>query len=470
MAMDSAQVAPEWRRPPPTAAQQRADVLVGLGLAVAAVVSFELARSVGLEFKAGGPGRVEQTLWALAVTLPLMVRRRYPIAVMGVVASAYIGLQARLILEGYVSSIALFLAVFTVGAWATDRRIGTAARVVVVVAMFAWVGIALSTTAWQEQLADRERTGLLAPATATLIFVFLTNLAYFAAAWVFGDRAWRHARDRAELVTRNAELAAERHENARRAVMEERVRIARELHDVVAHHVSVMGVQAGAARHVLDSRPEAAREALAAIESSSRSAVDEMRKLLGVLRQGGDVGDPSPPGGDRAGAAGPGATAPDGAPGSRAPLPGVGDLPELVARLDHPASLTAAFTEVGAARPLPAAVSVSVYRIAQEALTNTVKHANARRVDVRLRWLESEVEIEVVDDGRGATAGSPTPSSGLGLMGMRERVALHRGEFEAGPRAVGGYRVRARGTAPADASPPARRRDPATEDSRAATA
>ncbi len=390
------------------------------------MASFELARSAGLEFERS-PGRVEQTLWALAVTLPLCLRRRFPIAVLLAVSAAYIALQARLIFEGYVSSIGLFLAVFTVGAWATDRRLGTAARSVVVVAMFAWLGIALSTTAWSEQLAAKEATdGLLPPVTATLVYAFLTNLAYFTAAWVFGDRAWRHARDREELVTRNAELAAERHENARRAVIEERVRIARELHDVVAHHVSVMGVQAGAARHVLDRNPGAAREALVAIEESSRSAVSEMRRLLGVLRRDGEAGLDGDEGADRV--------------VDRSPLPGVADLPGLLERMDR-TSLAVAFTELGDPRPLPTALSVSLYRVVQEALTNTVKHARARRVDVRVRWLTDEVEVEVTDDGRGSVA---SPSTGLGLVGMRERVSLHRGELEAGPRAVGGYRVRAR--------------------------
>ncbi|MGF1664044.1 MAG: sensor histidine kinase [Kineosporiaceae bacterium] len=434
----------EWRRLPPTRRQQRADLAVGIGLALAALASFEVVRSLGWQL-GEAPGRVEQTLWALGVTLPLCVRRRFPVAVLVAVAAVFIGLQARLILEGFVTGIALFLAVFTAGAWSSDRRVAGAARLVVVVAMFSWLGISLSTTAWEEVVADREDlTGLLPPATASLVYLTLTNVAYFTAAWIFGDRAWRHARDRAELVTRNAELAAQRHENARRAVVEERVRIARELHDVVAHHVSVMGVQAGAARHVLDRDPEAARGALVAIEESSRSAVVEMRRLLGVLRQG----DPEP-GDDGAGR---GREEPA---AGRTSLPGVADLPGLVGRLDR-ASLTAALTEIGDPRPLPAALSVSVYRVVQEALTNTVKHAHARRVDVRLRWLDAGVEVEVTDDGHGSAA---SPSTGMGLVGMRERVTLHRGELEAGPRAVGGYRVRARFPLP-----PAAARDGAARD------
>jgi signal transduction histidine kinase len=440
MSVDVAETGREWQRPGPTRRQQRVDLAVGLGLAVAALASFELVRSLGWEL-GRSPGRVEQVLWALAVTLPLCVRRRFPVAVLVAVSAAFIGLQARLILESFVTSIALFLAVFTVGAWCADRRLAGAARLVVVVAMFSWLGISLTTTAWQEAFADRdELTGLLPPVTATLVYLTLTNIAYFAGAWVFGDRAWRHARDRAELVTRNAELAAQRHENARRAVVEERVRIARELHDVVAHHVSVMGVQAGAARHVLDRDPEAARTALVAIEESSRSAVSEMRGLLGVLRQGGDPEPGTEADGDRA---------TDRAV-DRASPPGLAELPGLVERLDRP-PLAAAFVEVGDARRLPPALSVSLYRVAQEALTNTVKHAHARRVDVRLRWLPAAVEVEVTDDGRGSAA---SPSTGMGLVGMRERVSLHGGELEAGPRAVGGYRVRARFPLAADPGPP----------------
>lgn len=422
MESDGTETGTRWRRPPPTPREARLDVVLGLALAVAALGSFELARSVGLVFDRA-PGRFEQSIWALAVTLPLCVRRRYPVPVMIAVSAAFIALQARYVFEGLVSSSALFLAVFTAGAWARDRRVGLVARLVVVVAMFCWLGISLSLTAWHEVIVDDERTGLLATDTARLTYSVLTNVVYFGGAVVFGDLAWRAARTRNELHRRNAELEVERTENARRAVIEERVRIARELHDVVAHHVSVMGVQAGAARHVLDSNPEAARTALTAIEASSRDAVAEMRQLLGVLRAGDET------------AANADATGPD-----RSPSPGVEALAGLVGRLDRP-GLAATFVEIGEPRPLSRGTSVSLFRVAQEAMTNTVRHANASRVDVRLRWLDSAVEVEVVDDGRGTGSMS---GSGLGLVGMRERVALHGGVLDAGPRPVGGFRVRAR--------------------------
>lgn len=411
--------ADEWRRPPPTRRQATVDVVIGLVLAAGAELSFELARSVGFT-PADGPGRAEQVVWALALALPLCVRRRYPLPVAVVVAGAVIALQARQIGESLLASLCLLLAVYTAGAWARDRRAGAAVRTVVVVAMLCWLGIALAMTRRSGGFDGLAGDGLLAPAPALIIFFTATNVIYLAAAVAFGDLAYRAARGDHELRERNAELEVERTENARRAVVEERVRIARELHDVVAHHVSVMGVQAGAARHVLDANPGAAREALASIEESSRAAVHEMRQLLGVLR---DDHRGTDPGTD-----------------DRLPSPGVEGLPELVDRLGHP-GLTTTFAEVGDPLPLPRGMSVSLYRVAQEALTNTVRHANARRVDVRLRWLESAVEVEIVDDGRGTGA---TTGSGLGLVGMRERVSLHEGVFDAGPRPLGGFRVRAR--------------------------
>jgi signal transduction histidine kinase len=193
------------------------------------------------------------------------------------------------------------------------------------------------------------------------------------------------------------------------------VRIARELHDVIAHHVSMMGVQAGAGRLVIDRDPEKAKEALAAIELSSRHAVQELYRLLGFLRQ---AGDPDP----------------------LASQPGLGQLAGLAAGMSN-AELTVEIRVEGEQRPLPATVDVSAYRIVQEALTNTLKHARASRADVHLRYWPDELEVEIVDDGR--PNGIPASTSGgLGLIGMRERAALHGGQLSAGPAAGGGFAVR----------------------------
>ncbi|RJK94350.1 sensor histidine kinase [Vallicoccus soli] len=414
----------EWRRPGPTRAEQRADVILGLLVAAGGQVSLELARSTGVEF-GPYPSTAEQTAWVLAVCLPLCVRRRAPLTVLAVVATVFIALQARYVPEGTMTSVALFSALYTAGAWARDRRAGLATRVVVVVAMFCWFGIALSQTAWAEASLDLsgEQRGALPPLTASVAYGLLLNVAYFSAAWVFGDAAWRSARQRAELTAVADELRATRERSERRAVLEERLRIARELHDVVAHHVSVMGVQAGAARRVLDRDPERARETIGLIERSSRAAVEEMRRLLGVLRSEGGV----------------------------EPAPGLERLPDLVAR--SAGAVDVELAVVGAPRPVPPSVSVSAYRVVQEALTNVVKHAAARHALVRVRWLADELEVEVVDDGRPTVPTRRRPEgSGLGLVGMRERVGLHDGQLEVGPRPEGGWRVRARFAAPPEGS------------------
>jgi len=425
-----------WLRPGPTPRQRRTDLLTGLALAAGGVLTLVISRDAGLLPLPDPPSTPEQVAWMLAVTLPLGVRRRFPLAVLVVVATAFIALQLRSVPEGMMVSLALYLALYTAGAWGHDRRVTTAVRGVVVAAMFAWLGIALSLTAWNDASLSTEAPnaiGLLTPLTASVLYNVLFNVVYFAAAWIFGEAAWRSAAQRQELADTNEELRASQAENARRAVLAERVRLARELHDVVAHHVSVMGVQAGAARRVLDADPESARGAIRAVEESSRTAVSELRRLLGVLRE------------DDAG------TGTDG--GADAPAPLLADLPALVARVGA-SGLQASYETVGAPRPVPDAVGVSAYRVAQEALTNVVRHAAARSAQVRLRYLDRALEVEVVDDGRGApavpagVAGASgrrrSGHGGHGLVGMAERVALHDGLLDVGPRPTGGFRVRAR--------------------------
>ena len=239
--------------------------------------------------------------------------------------------------------------------------------------------------------------------------------ALFAIAWLVGFALRERVVQAQEAEDRAEHAEGEREENARRAVFEERVRIARELHDVIAHHVSMMGVQAGAGRLVVDRDPEQAKAALAAIELSSRHAVQELYRLLGFLRQ---AGDPDP----------------------LASQPGLGQLASLAAGMSN-ADLTVEVRVEGEQRPLPATVDVSAYRIVQEALTNTLKHARASRADVHLRYWPGELEVEIIDDGR-KNGGPAAASGGLGLIGMRERAALHGGQLSAGPAAGGGFAVR----------------------------
>jgi signal transduction histidine kinase len=204
------------------------------------------------------------------------------------------------------------------------------------------------------------------------------------------------------------------------------VRIARELHDVVAHHVSVMGVQAGAARRVLESRPEAVPELLGSIETSSRQAVGELQRMLGLLRADADRDDPAGRE-DRAGAG---------------PQPTIAQLDALVGQMNEAGLVVSASVE-GGTEGLPAAVDLSAYRIVQEALTNTLKHAGAGtavRVDLHRR--PRALEITVADDGRAGVEGDGEGGH-HGLVGMRERVALLGGELKVGRARRGGFEVRA---------------------------
>ncbi len=426
-----------------TGRQQRGDVALALGLAAAGVLSLVVVRDAGVPQPSWAPSTPEQVAWVVALALPLALRRRWPVTVLVAVGALYIAQQARGVFEPYVTSIALYLALYTVGSWCADRRLATVARAVVVIAMFSWLGISLSLTAWSEVAAPPEApegsspVGLLPPRTAAVLLSVAFNAVYFAAAWVFGDLAWRARSQQAELAATNEALRRSLDENARRAVLAERVRIARELHDVVASHVSVMGVQAGAARRVMDADAGAARSALRSVEEAGRSAVAEMHQLVGVLR------DDDADGTDRPGDPSPGGTSPDaGPPAPEPPAPVLGAIPALVERM-RATGADADYEEVGEPRPVPAAVGVSAYRVVQEALTNVVRHAGARSVSVRLRHLPGAVEVEVVDDGRSADQGSHA-AGGVGLVGMAERVALHDGLLDAGPRPQGGFRVRAR--------------------------
>ncbi|MBZ9599974.1 sensor histidine kinase [Streptomyces yangpuensis] len=223
------------------------------------------------------------------------------------------------------------------------------------------------------------------------------------------------------------EVAANQALQAERAVAEERRRIARELHDIVAHHITAMQLMAGGARANLAHDTEAAREALVTLEDSGRIALREMRQLLDVLRAGEEP-DETPP----------------------APQPGAADLERIITE-SRLAGTETVFTVDGPVRPLPPSVGLTLFRIVQEALTNTRKHAGQARADVRLTYRADEVAVEVCDDGAGAapTAARPAAATGYGLIGMHERVALQGGTLEAAARDGGGFRVAARLPVPA---------------------
>jgi signal transduction histidine kinase len=286
-------------------------------------------------------------------------------------------------------------------------------------------GMAAAFLLGNVQNTAQGRIGLVVTLTAASVIAyndpdhgpgeFLVTPGLFAIAWLAGFAVRERSAQAASSEERALEAERKREENARQAVFAERVRIARELHDVVAHHVSMMGVQAGAARVVIDRDPHRAKDALSAIETSSRQAVAELHRLLGFLRQDGDD---------------------DGL----APQPGVGQLERLVASMSD-THLGVDITVEGDVRPLPQMVDVSAYRIVQEALTNTLKHARASHAEVHLRYWPDEFEVEVVDDGQGPRNGTAHRDGGLGLIGMRERAALHGGHMSVAAAPGGGFAV-----------------------------
>jgi signal transduction histidine kinase len=251
--------------------------------------------------------------------------------------------------------------------------------------------------------------------------VFLTIP--FALAWVIGDSLRTRRAYYAQLEERAARLQREREAQSKAAVAAERARIARELHDVVAHNVSVMVVQADGAAYVLDASPEQAKQALETISSTGRQALAEMRRLLGLLRSSDDAG------------------------GEYVPQPGVDELSDLIEQV-RGAGLPVRFEVAGESRPLPSGVELTAYRIVQEALTNTRKHGGPEvSASVRIGFGEHELALLIEDDGRGAQhelyEEGGEDGLGQGLIGMRERIGMVSGTLDAGPRPGGGFRISA---------------------------
>ncbi|NGN68001.1 sensor histidine kinase [Streptomyces sp. A7024] len=242
-------------------------------------------------------------------------------------------------------------------------------------------------------------------------------------AWLIGNSAYQ-ARQHAEELRTRATV---------QAVTDERLRIARELHDVVAHTIGIVALQAGAARRVIDTQPARAREALAEVENASRETLAGLRHMLGALREAAEPDRPAPI--DDA--------------------PGLADLDALAAATTA-AGVRVAVAWRGTRRPLPPEIDLAAYRIAQEAVTNVVRHAGVRVCGVTVSYGTEELVVEVIDEGQAPAGGagrgrSGGTGTGYGLVGMRERVALLHGEFEAGPRPEGGFRVAARLPLPAPA-------------------
>lgn len=363
-------------------------------LGVTAVVAVTML--AGTYLSRGHPEDPLAYLLLIACALPLIWRRRHPATVLaGTAALSF--LYDALDLPGAFFTIAIAGGLY-VAADAGRRRVALAGLVAVVAGFLA--------------------LGLL---TGRGHVVDLTNAAWFAGwltvSYVVGE-VTRGRRAYLEEVERRAQEAERtREEEARRRAGEERIRIARELHDVLAHRISLISVQAGVGAHLLDRDPEQARAALAAISEASREALQELRATLGVLRQ---VDEPEP----------------------RQPTPGLGRLEDVVAGT-RATGLDVQVDVRGDVRDLPTGVDLAAYRIIQEALTNVIRHARATRAQVAVTYGNDEIVVEVADDGVGTPPGA-RPGGGNGIAGMRERAAALGGSFEVGGAAGGGFRVVAR--------------------------
>jgi signal transduction histidine kinase len=326
------------------------------------------------------------------------VRRRLPLAGLSVitivlVVKAVMGIGQGALHNATGAMPALLLMLYGLGAFAPPRR---SLPMAVVLNVMASIDVLVT---------KGQPVSALVPALMVGVVPYVLGRRVRARA----ERS-RVERERAEQIDASADSAA------RAATLAERASIARDLHDVIAHSVSVMVIQCGAARTVLDAEPDRADAALRTVEQAGRDALAEMRRLVGVLDD-------------------------DLASRRHAPLPGLGDLDDLVARA-RDAGLDVTVRVDGHPSPLPPALELCAYRVLQEALTNAIKHAAPARVDVRAAWTPRSLELEVIDDGHGARRARAV-AGGNGIIGMRERVAAHHGTFEAGPRPRGGFGVHA---------------------------
>lgn len=438
----------EWSRPLP-AGYLRADLTLAVVMVACSALGTEILRSMGV---LGGDG---SPLWAQYLSMVsaaalISVRRRFPLFT-GMAATLHLlvaGSVMPLIMGQVTQQVLYFVAVYSAVAWARDRRALVGVAVGISAALVLWMIWYLALGSGMQQILDAvdepgRSTGIFPAVPSFLVYTVLINIVYFGGAAALGITAWRSARRQHDL--RDQALTIERQAEALRdaAVTEERLRIARELHDVVAHHIAAIGVQAGAARRVMGRDPDAAADALRTVEGSSRAAVGEMRALLGALRSS----DPTEAAGEPVSAEA--ATHDSAAPGSRTSGHGLTDLPALVASHDTDGFTTTYDVAANPDHPLDEVahlVGSSLYRTVQEALANVRRHSTASRASVVLRTGSRTdhtpyAEVEILDEGRPRTG---TSGSGLGLLGMRERARSHDGECQIGPRVTGGFRVRVR--------------------------
>ena len=431
-AADIGGLTPEDRNP------ERADVWLVAALAAGSIVFAVLYAGSGFwEFKA--------PLWvacllSIVIAVPLLWRRRFPNLVAWFITALYVTAQILKVMEPGVSQIILFISVYAIGAFRRSNRVAFYSRCLLCLAIFVYVVVSAAL-----QFRDLGEMTFVQFAAATGV-TFLINAVFFGGAWLFGNRAFAQRRLLAELQAADAEVREQEQRLTKQALELERVRIARELHDGVAHHIAGVGIHAAAARRSLERNPDKAKESLQVIESSTRETVDELRALVYTLRDTGSSTD------GNASADADGSTeANDPARADTATQgnPGLGDLPELIESARR-FGQTVEFSTIGSVRELTPITEMSIYRVVQESLTNCSRYAGTgAEVAVRLRYGTTELEVEVSDSrpDSGPAGARSLPAGeglGLGIVGMRERMSALGGSLEAGPKSRGGWLVRAR--------------------------
>ncbi|MET8310609.1 histidine kinase [Micromonospora sp. NPDC005173] len=383
---------------------------IAFDVAVAGAVAL-----LGLAGAVNQPGGWAATLVGVGMAVALLFRRSYPSAVTVVIAAlALVQVIAQWGPLAY--DVAVLIALYSVVKYGQRLRDGVLAGAVAAIGVL---------------LAAAQTPGVISFWVTALWYALVTGAVWLVALNVRTRRLYVLS-----LEERASTLEREREAESRAAVAEERTRIARELHDVVAHSMAVMIVQADGARFMLDRDPEQARTAVKVVADTGRQALEEMRRLVGVLRDAG----------------------PSGASGSVVAADpehrrlALTELPDLLARF-RDAGLRIRHTVDGEPPALPPGLELTVYRVVQEALTNALKHAGVGAgVEVTLTYAADAVVVRVVDDGRGRPVVSPAPSGGHGLLGMRERVTVYDGSLTAGPRLAGGWQLEARLPLPSDSA------------------
>ena len=386
------------------------DALLAAGLAVLSLVAVGAGAFTMGELQAEAAPRMPLALaGALASTLPLAWRRSAPVWTLAAVLAGY-SLHLFTVTGAQGFNVGPFVALYSLGAYADRRRVYIATPLAVVVLVALEVGLLAEDTVGMVTVEG--------PGETVLYAMFFVGGVMYGAAALLGAYVQTRRAYREELIARAERLERDREDRAQRAVADERARLARELHDVVAHHLSGIVVQAGAAERLVERDPAQVQAMLADIRESGKATLTSMRRLVGILRADDDTH-------------------------GTAPQPGLERL-DLVADQARAAGIKVELAVEGEPVPLPHEVDLAAYRVLQEALTNVRKHAPGATAHAAVRYRPRAVEIEVVDDGAQDGATVDEPSGGVGLVGMRERVLLLGGTFGAGPNARGGWTVRAR--------------------------